>query len=140
MLLIWVATTHELAAADAPQVAWRHDQSAAWKEAVGRDRPLLVFVTHPDCLYCKQMKDGTYADPTVVGVIKDSFVPLMVDSGTDEPWLKKLDITAYPSTLVIASNAVILDRIVGYLRPDGMFNRLNALRPTLPVAKADRSR
>jgi len=36
---------------------------------------------------------------------------------------------------VISPQAVILDRIEGYLPPETLASRLNALRPSTPVAK-----
>jgi len=49
--------------------------------------------------------------------------------------LKDLRVTSYPSTFVISPEAVILDRIDGFVPPDAFASRLNAFRPRIPVAQ-----
>jgi uncharacterized protein YyaL (SSP411 family) len=95
----------------------------------------LVFVTRQDCLYCTKMKDRTFVNATVAGAINRSFVPLALDGGIRSPLLDELNVTTYPTTVVISPQAVILDRIDGYVAPEALASRLNALRPSLPVAK-----
>jgi protein disulfide-isomerase len=123
-------------AGDAVKVAWHNDVESAWKETQQVGRPLLVFVTREQCLYCVQMRDRTYSDLAVAGTIRTSFVPLVLDGGGNTRLLKDLRVTAFPSTFVISPQAVILDRIDGYLAPDAFTKRLNSLRPPyVPVAK-----
>lgn len=121
---------------DVAKVAWHNDVEIAWKETQQRGRPLLVFVTRDQCYYCVQMKDQTYSDSTVAGTIRSSFVPLVLDGAGNSQLLKDLRVTAYPSTFVISPQAVILDRIDGYLAPEAFSKRLSSWRPAyVPVAK-----
>jgi hypothetical protein len=59
----------------------------------------------------------------------------VLDGNGTAQLLKDLRVTAYPSTFVISPQAVILDRIDGYLPPEALSQRLNSLGPYLPVAK-----
>ncbi len=122
-------------AADATKVAWHDNVESAWKITQEHGRPLLVFVTRESCFYCVQMKERTYNDIAVAGAVNQSFVPLVIDGGGKSQLLKDLRVSAYPSTFVISPQAVILDRIDGYLPPEKLASRLNSLRPHLPVAK-----
>jgi hypothetical protein len=81
------------------------------------------------------MKEGTYNDVAVAGAINQSFVPLILNGGTKSQLLRDLRVSAYPSTFVISPQAVILDRIDGYVPPEKLASRLNSLRPQVPVAK-----
>src|SRR5690606_12830170 len=95
-------------------------------------RPLLVFVTRDQCYYCTKMKDGTYASPVVAESVRAAFVPLMLDGAQQSPLLRELNVTGYPSTFVISPQAVVLDRIDGYVTPEVLASRRKALRPRPP--------
>lgn len=132
---LWLALVAPAIAADAAKVAWHRDVESAWKITQEHGRPLLVFVTRESCLYCVQMKEGTYNDVAVAGAVNRSFVPLVIDGSGKSQLLRDLRVSAYPSTFVISPQAVILDRIDGYLPPEKLASRLNSLRPHVPVAK-----
>jgi len=104
---LWLALVAPAAAADATKVAWHSNVESAWKITQENGRPLLVFVTRESCLYCVQMKEGTYNDVAVAGAINQSFVPLVIDGGAKSQLLRDLRVSAYPSTFVISPQAVI---------------------------------
>jgi thioredoxin-related protein len=124
-----------LAAEGAREVAWQKDIAQAWQATQENGRPLLVFVTRDHCHYCTKMKDGTYASPAVARSVQAEFVPLMLDGADQTPLLRELNVRGYPSTFVISAQAVVLDRIDGYVTPEVLTNRLMALRPRPPSGK-----
>ena len=123
------------AASDQAPVSWHTNVQDAWKATQQQGRPLLVFVTRNDCFYCTKMKDRTYNDLTVAGAIRGGFVPLVLDGAVSSQLLKELKVSVYPSTFVISPQAVIMERIDGYVTADVLSSKLSALRPQLPVAK-----
>jgi hypothetical protein len=135
MLLMALTLPRSVVAGDVARVAWHSDVENAWKATQENGRPLLIFVTRENCYHCTQMKDRTYGNPAVAGTINRSYVPLVLDGGSNSPLLKELNVTAYPCTFVVSPQAVVLDRIVGYVAPEALSGRLNSLRPVMPVAK-----
>jgi len=128
-------TARPLAAEGAREVAWQKDIAQAWQETQQDGRLLLVFVTRAHCYYCAKMKDGTYASPVVARSVQAAYVPLMLDGADQTPLLRELNVRGYPSTFVISPQAVVLDRIDGYVSPEVLANRLKALRPRPPSGK-----
>lgn len=128
-------TARPLAAEGAQEVAWQKDIAQAWQTTQENGRPLLVFVTRDHCYYCTKMKDGTYASPAVARSVQAAFVPLMLDGADQTPLLRELNVRGYPSTFIISAQAVVLDRIDGYVTPEVLANRLMALRPRPPSGK-----
>jgi protein disulfide-isomerase len=103
---------------------WHSDVDAAWKEARKQERPLLVFLSTAGCRYCTLMQNGSFADPDVAGLIVHGFVIAAVDAD-DVAWLvKSQKIESYPTTLVIAPDAKVVDRINGYLKAADLAPRL----------------
>jgi uncharacterized protein YyaL (SSP411 family) len=135
MLFVALVGGQTALAGDATTVAWHRDVQDAWNAARQQGRPMLVFVTRGDCYYCTQMKDRTYANATVAGIINQSFVPLVLDGGQNSPLAKLLGVTRYPTTVVISPDAVVLARLDGFVAEEAMCSRLNSLRSTSPVAK-----
>ncbi len=121
--------------ARAAEIAWHTDVGEAWRTTQHDGRPLLVFVTRGNCLFCTQMKDRTYGNAVVAATINQSFVPLVLDGGGNSPLLKELHVTMYPSTFVISRQAVIVERIDGYVPPEALVPRLDATRPRTPIVR-----
>ncbi len=117
------------------EVAWQKDIGVAWQATQQHGRLLLVFVTRDHCYYCTKMKDGTYASPAVARSVQAAFVPLILDGTQPTPLLRELNVKGYPSTFVISPQAVVLDRIDGYVTPEVLASRLKAVRARPPSGK-----
>ncbi len=119
--------------ADSP-IAWHTDPAQAWQASVAQQRPLLVFVTREKCAFCVKMNRSTWRDSRVAMAIRAGYVPLFVDATTPTPLAKELAVTAYPTTFVISPQAVVLERITGYVAPEALAQRLS--RPAATAAAA----
>ncbi len=128
------------AASDTAKVAWHTKVQDAWQATQQGRRPLLVFVTREDCFYCAQMNKLTYGNSAVAGAINQSFVALVIDGAGDSALLRDLKVTAFPTTFVISPQAVIVDRIEGYVRPEVLASRLGSVRSEAQVAKVAQGR
>ena len=116
--LAWLADS--VSAAESKPVRWFNDANEAWRTSQAQRRPLLIFVTRTDCVPCARMKLGTYSDRAVAATINDRFIALTIDAARPSPLLKDLAINAYPATFVISPEAVILQRIDGFITPEQM--------------------
>ncbi|MBX3413453.1 MAG: thioredoxin fold domain-containing protein [Pirellulales bacterium] len=105
-------------------IAWQSDVAEAWGEAVEQQRPLLIFVTRDHCKFCLKMKKSTLVDAQVVEHVEEGFVPLMIDASAEEKLVRELKITAYPTTLIVAPDKTIVERIKGHVTPSELEKRL----------------
>ena len=123
--LVSLATLAAVSPCWAADVSWHHDVEAAWKEAREQQRPLLVFVTTSGCRYCTMMRNVTFTDSHVANVIEGGFVAAAVDA-KDVGWMvKDQKITSFPTTLVISTDAEVVDRIKGFVKPNELAVRLS---------------
>jgi thioredoxin-related protein len=120
-------------AAEKSTIAWNSDVEAAWKKTQEQGRPLLIFVTAKQCAYCVKMKQATFADANVAAAVNRSFVPLVLDGGSNSPLLKDLGVTAFPATFIVSGDAVVLDRVNGFVPPETLVKRLAAIQSTAQV-------
>jgi len=124
----------------AEEIVWLHDTETAWQQCVGEQRLLLLFVTRPNCKYCAQMKNVTFADEKVRELVGAGFVPLAIDPASNPELIKELRIAAYPTTLVISPESGLLDRFKGYLPPAEFQRRLNRSRVQSTAKRPQSSR
>ncbi len=97
---------------------------AAWSAAQESNKPILVYVSMPDCPHCTKMLESTYACSDVSEIVKGSFETLEVSRHTHAVLVEKLHIKWYPSTVLVGSNNKVLDLIEGYVDSEAFKRRL----------------
>jgi len=108
--LLFVST-----AVAAERIAWETNLDQAWDAAVAEQKPLLIFITRDKCKFCTKMKKTTLIDPRVVGQVGTRFVPLMLNSADEQRLVRDLKITSFPTTVVIATDKSVVQRIKGHV-------------------------
>ena len=63
VLVTTIAFCRSARALEPPAIAWGSDVAASWRVAQAEQRPLLIYVTSANCLYCVKMKQGSWQDP-----------------------------------------------------------------------------
>lgn len=98
----------------APELKWRTDYAAAFKEARERNLPLVTLVTSANCPDCLVMEVTALADPKVKDALAKA-VPLKIDGGNlaNGPLLASLGVTRFPTILVAGPDGVVRERLVG---------------------------
>lgn len=104
---------------------FKHDSyPAAWTAAQETNRPILVYVSMPQCPHCTKMLDETYEQAEVDEIVKGSFETLQVSRFTHATLISKLHVRWYPTTVLVGSNNKVLDMIEGYVDANTFKRRL----------------
>src|SRR5262245_51884481 len=119
----WLAVA---AAVDAQSPSWRNDYSSARREAVDKQRPILLDFGTENCFWCKRLDATTFRDPTIANTINEQFIPLKIDAERDSVLAQKLQIQSYPTLVLAAPDGKILTVIEGYVEPAKLLSQLNA--------------
>ncbi|HEB53284.1 MAG TPA: thioredoxin domain-containing protein [bacterium] len=61
-------------------VNWQHFEPAVLARAADEDRPVLMLITAPWCQHCRELLATSFADPGVVEIVHESFLPVHVDA------------------------------------------------------------
>ncbi len=123
-----------VAAKDAP--LFKHDNyPTALTAAQESNRPILVYVSMPQCPHCTKMIDETYEQAEVDEIVKGSFETLQVSRYTHATLVSKLQVRWYPTTVLVGSNNKVLDMIEGYVDANTFKRRLQ-----LGIASANTAR
>jgi len=108
------AIAEAAAAGDAP--LFRHSTyPAAWTAAQKSNRPILVYISMPNCPYCVKMMKKTYQRPEVENLVASSFETIYADRFTHAKLVQTLNVKFYPTTIIVGPNNKVLDVIKGYV-------------------------
>lgn len=114
-----------LPAAAKPKPMFQHaTYPAAWKAAQKSNRPILVYVSMPNCHYCEKMKEQVYRLPRVRNLVSGSFETISVGRYTHAKLVESLRVKWYPTTVLVGPNNKILDVIEGYADANQFQQRL----------------
>jgi thioredoxin-related protein len=102
---------------------WRSDALAAWKASQASGRPMLFYVTSTHCPYCVLMERKTLSDPNVQALL-GSFESARVYADRQPKVANNLRVHAYPTTVIVDANNVIVESIEGYVEPREFQRRL----------------
>jgi len=97
---------------------------AAWRAAQTSNRPILVFVSMPNCQYCVKMTEKVYHLNHVKQLVTNSFETIKVGRYSHAELVQKLRIKWYPTTVLVGPNNKILDVIEGYADANNFKQRL----------------
>lgn len=106
------------AAAADPPIAWRTDYNSARKEALAKNRPLLVVVGTEECFYCRKLSANTFRDSGILAQVAANFIPLKIDANRDPNLAKALKVQVYPTLVLAGPDGKIHNFLEGYLEAD----------------------
>ena len=121
----------------AQEVQWRPDYNAARREAVEKNRPLMVDVGTENCFWCKRLDATTFHDPAVVGMINEQFIPVRIDASREPSLAEALGIQSYPTIVLATAEGKILKSHAGYVEAGPFHETLQQVLAALPKPKAD---
>lgn len=94
-----------------PGIHWEVDYPTAMAKVTASKRLLVYFTTDP-CVWCKHL-EGNLENPEILKGLSDNFICLKLNSNS--PLVQALQITAYPTMLIVDKDRNILDRHTGSL-------------------------
>lgn len=103
---------------------WQSDADHAWQSARTARRPLLLYFTMTNCVHCRKMARETLADQSVASDIETKFIAASLTADKDGDLARRLGVRIYPTTVIVAPEAGVLDRISGYVGPTELRDRL----------------
>ncbi|TWT75493.1 thiol:disulfide interchange protein precursor [Posidoniimonas polymericola] len=113
---------------------FRHPSvDAAWQAAQKTKRPMLLFVSSENCTYCVKMLRDTYSNPQIAAALAQSCEPVTVMREDNQALVKKLQVRAFPTTVIVGSDGKEIARVEGY-QPPQKFAELMFGPPPQPQA------
>jgi uncharacterized protein len=89
-------------------VIWQPWGSAAFARARAEQKPVLLSIATAWCGSCHEMDRTSYADPDVIALINDRFVPVRVDADDRPDISERYSLGGWPTTAFLTPGGEIL--------------------------------
>jgi thiol:disulfide interchange protein len=116
------------AAADG--IHWTASPQRAVDAAQRSGRMIVVTVGADWCHYCKKMERDVWQQHHIASLVGESFIPLKLTNEQHAELIGRLQVQAFPTTLVFSPDRKLVARIDGYVDAASMQATLQRLRTT----------
>jgi len=95
-------------------ISWRHDFANARIEMQQKQRPMLLLLTMPGCVYCDRMKVATFKHIGIIEQVNKKYVAVQLN-GREHPQIAKgLNLYVYPTTAIVDPTGKVLEVLHGF--------------------------
>lgn len=127
-ILLSLLLFSEYAVLRGEEVRWQQIPQSAAADASRLQRPIVVYVTAKNCMYCRKMERDTWQDLQVVSHVTEDWVPLKVDAEGDRKLAEAFQVHIYPTTLLYTHDRRLISRLEGFFSPDLLRESLRKAR------------
>src|SRR5438309_512203 len=92
----------------AAEIHWRPWEEAAFEEARGKDKPILLSISAVWCHWCHVMDETTYSDQRVIDLLNRDYVPVRVDNDLRPDINGRYNMGGWPTTAFLTPQGDIL--------------------------------
>ena len=89
-------------------INWRAWSAEAFADARAADKPVLLSLTAPWCLFCQGMDEQTYSNDAIGQYINDNLVPVRVDSDKHPEINTRYTQGGWPSTCILTGEGDLI--------------------------------
>jgi hypothetical protein len=125
-LLIPISIAEESEQVTEQKFSWKNVMEG-WREAQQQRKPLLIYVSMPQCAYCRKLEREAFAESRLQELIKTRFVAVQAVADRDIELIQRWGIRVYPTVLVISPENKIAWSAVGYKEPGSLYEELLTL-------------
>ncbi|MFO0917856.1 MAG: thioredoxin family protein [Planctomycetaceae bacterium] len=108
------------------KINWEKTLRTAHDASLEQSKPLLMIFGASWCTFCHKLHRETLTDPSLAALINREFVPLALDFDKETRVVEILEVEQLPCTIVLSSEADLLLKYVGFLKPDAYLKKLQS--------------
>ena len=98
--------------------------SEALQKAKSSDKKVFAVFESDTCVYCKQLRQNTLNDATVMEKLNESYVVTIVNINDNPEIASKYDVYSTTTMLILDSDGKELRSITGYYGPDELISKI----------------
>ena len=102
---------------------WSKDLNEALMRGAAENRPVLVYATMPNCVFCRQFEQDALADQGIQALM-DQFALVEIDITQDKSEAARFQVTGTPTMVLLASDGHELRRVEGLMDADALGKEL----------------
>lgn len=95
------------------EISWSSDLQQAQELSLKTGKPILVHFYSGSCNPCRMMEVYTFPNPTIVEMVKSSFIPVKINTDQRQDLKKMYKVSRVPADVVLSPNGQIIHVAVG---------------------------
>ncbi len=103
---------------------WYNSIEEARHISEAENRPMLLSFEVAWCQWCKSLREGLYANPSVADSLKE-FICVVIDGDRQDSIAVEYGVSVYPTIVITDSYGNELSRLIGVYSPEIFVKRLN---------------
>lgn len=127
ILLNFIPAYADTSAAHRERIAWKDWSESAFNRAKKENKPIILDLEAVWCHWCHVMDNQTYANPAVVKLINEHFIPLRVDQDSRPDLSNRYQDYGWPATIVFAPGGFEMVKRAGYIPTKEMIGLLSSV-------------
>ncbi len=108
-------------------IIWQPWTDAIFQKAKNEKRFVLLDLGAGWCHWCHVMDEMTYADPTVIALIREKYIAVRVDQDARPDLASRYEDYGWPATIIFNTDGSELVKRRGYIPPKPMASLLQAV-------------
>ncbi len=100
-----------------PAMVWHRDLIKASRVASTQKRLLLLFLTTPDCVFCRRMIKKTLLEPQINMHVNRRYVAVQLNGNANPELLDQLQARVFPTTVIVHPAGKVIAIMRGYKAP-----------------------
>lgn len=113
--------------AQASEIQWQNWRADLFEQAQRENRFVIFDLEAVWCHWCHVMEEKTYADATVIELIKDKYIAVRADQDASPELAARYGDYGWPATIVFAPDGSEIVKRRGYINPPAMQSLLQAI-------------
>lgn len=105
-------------------IRWLDDLRPAALKAAQSKRPLLIYISSANCVYCRKMERETWAEKAVVERVNDNYIAVKLDAGRNRELVQQLRIRGFPTTVLLQADGSQAVKLEGFSDSEKMLSSL----------------
>jgi len=117
-------------------LAWLEFDADALQRAKAAERPIVMVLTVPWCHHCKELLATSFADPAVTALVREAFVPVLVDAERRPDVNERYSAGGWPTIAWLTPGGDLINNDT-FLTPAQLLARLEKVRAYWRDRRAD---
>jgi uncharacterized protein YyaL (SSP411 family) len=117
-------------------ITWLDFEPAAMQRARSTDRPVVMVITVPWCHHCKDLLAQSFGDDKVAALVRDQFVPVLVDAERRPDVNERYGTGGWPTIAFLTPDGELIVND-NFLLPAELLSQLERVRQVWRERRAD---
>ena len=133
LLIAFFASSLSAAEPQPSEIHWERDLQKGRAAMKDLDRPMLLYLTAPGCIYCEQMKQETFNQQWIIEEIGRKYLPVLINGREHKVIADRLRVRMFPTIAIVHPTGKVVEIVRGYRNPAEFLKHMAVAKAKLDI-------